>query len=128
MGQQKKGFNFLLLIPILGGLGIALVLLCAAAFAGYAMFFYEAEAPASKPSPTATFEIVRFADASTPTVAPETTNQNTEQPATTTEKPAGGDQTTTTEQPATQEQPVTGEQPEAEKPAESKKPESTVGR
>jgi len=68
MGQQrhlqpeKKGVNFLLLIPIFGGLALALVLLCAAAFAVYAIFFYKAPIPAAKPEPTPTFEIVRFSE------------------------------------------------------------------
>jgi len=39
---QKKGFNFVLLLPILGGLGLAVALLCAAGFAIWAIAFYEA--------------------------------------------------------------------------------------
>ncbi len=75
MGQnnlqpQKKGFNFLLLIPVIGGLLVAIAVLCAAGFAVWAMFFYEVEAPASKPSPTPTYEVVRFSDTDDQQAAP----------------------------------------------------------
>lgn len=59
---QKKGFNSLLLLPILAGGGIAVALLCAAGFAIYAIFFYQADVPESEPSPTPTFEVVRFSE------------------------------------------------------------------
>jgi hypothetical protein len=57
---QKKGFNIWLFVPILGGLAIAAALVCAAGFAVYAIAFYEAPVPDVKPSPTPTFEVVRF--------------------------------------------------------------------
>lgn len=59
---QKKGFNPVWLLPIVGGLGLALVVLCAAGFAIYAIFIYEASPPASAAAPTPTFEIVRFSE------------------------------------------------------------------
>jgi hypothetical protein len=59
---QKKGFNFVLLLPILGGLGLVVALLCAAGFAIWAIAFYEAEAPVSGPPPTPTLKVVRFSE------------------------------------------------------------------
>jgi hypothetical protein len=60
--QQKKGFNFLLIVPFLGGLGIAVLLLCAAGFAIWAIAFYDPAPPAGQAAPTATLEVVRFSD------------------------------------------------------------------
>lgn len=57
---QKKGSNLLLFLPLVAGGGIAVALLCAAAFAVYAIFIYQPGAPAGDPTPTPTFEIVRF--------------------------------------------------------------------
>ena len=37
---KKKGFNALLVLPVLAGIGIAVILVCAALFAVYAIFFY----------------------------------------------------------------------------------------
>jgi hypothetical protein len=58
---QKNGFNPLLVLPVIAGLGMVVLLVCAAAFAVYAMFFYQADVPAVSPTVTPTFEIVRFA-------------------------------------------------------------------
>ncbi len=62
MQPKKKGFNPLLFLPVVFVVVIGVALICAAGFAVYAIFFYEAEAPASVPTATATFEIVRFDD------------------------------------------------------------------
>jgi hypothetical protein len=59
---QKKQFNYMLLLPILGGLGLAIALLCAAGFAFWSIAIYDAEAPASEPSPTPTLKVVRFSE------------------------------------------------------------------
>ncbi len=80
---QKKGFNFLLLLPIIGGLVLAGLVLCAAAFAIWAVAFYQPEAPAAKPSPTPTLKVVRFDD-----------NDDAQQPAST---PVPGEQPQTTD-------------------------------
>jgi hypothetical protein len=77
---EKKGFNFLLLLPILAGGGIAVALLCAAVFAVYAIFFYQPSQPQGKGTPTPTYEIVRFSQ--------EDTSQATAAPATPTSAPA----------------------------------------
>jgi hypothetical protein len=50
---EKKGFNFLLLLPILGGGAIVIALVCAALFAVYAIFIYQ-PAPPKKGTPTPT--------------------------------------------------------------------------
>ncbi len=73
---QRKGFNPLLLLPILAGGGIAVLVLCAAAFAVYAIFFYEASVPEDRPTPTPTVKIARFQDGEdnqSPAAAPLTT-------------------------------------------------------
>lgn len=96
---QKKGFNIWLLVPVLGGLAIAAALLCAAGFAVYAIAFYEPDVPDGRPSPTPTFEVVRFDQGDTP-------GEATPQAAVT---------------PAPAEPPVE-EQPAAEVPAETAPP------
>jgi hypothetical protein len=59
--QPRKKANFLLLsLPIIAGGGIALAVLCATAFAIYAIFFYESTPPEGEPTPTPTYEVVRF--------------------------------------------------------------------
>lgn len=63
MQPQKNGFNFMLLLPIVGGVVIAGALVCAAAFAIWAFAFYEPDGRAARPSPTPTYQIVRFSDA-----------------------------------------------------------------
>ena len=64
---KKKGTNPLIVaLPIVAGGGIALAVLCAAAFAVYAIFFYQSEPPKDKPTPTPTFEVVRFHEGDTP--------------------------------------------------------------
>lgn len=57
---EKKSFNPLWAVGIVIGLGLAAALVCAAGFAVYAIFFYEAPVPAAQPSPTPTYEVVRF--------------------------------------------------------------------
>ncbi len=59
---RTKGFNIIWLLPILGGLAIAVLLVCAAGFAIWAIAFYEPEAPVSERSPTPTFSVVRFGE------------------------------------------------------------------
>jgi hypothetical protein len=86
---HKKGFNFLLLLPIVGGLAIAGLLLCAAAFAIWAIVFYRPEAPAGRPAPTPTLKVVRF----NATDDPQQPVQATPDPATpppATNQPADG--------------------------------------
>ena len=92
LNSPKKGFEPKTLVPIIGGVAIALALLCAAGFAIYAIFIYEPGAP-SAAAATPTFEVVRFgeeqsgsdpatpADAATPpTSAEPTTAGGAEQP------------------------------------------------
>ena len=88
---KKKGFNVLWFLPIVAGVGIAAMLVCAAIFAVYAIFFYEPSVPTEAAQrPTATLEIARFTDNENPDVvaqqpAPETTpaasNESTSIPA-----------------------------------------------
>lgn len=87
---QKKGFNFLLFLPILGGLAIAVVLCAAAAFAIWAIVFYQPEAPASRPTPTPTLKVVRFNEdgEETEPVAAATPNSPAPQPG---DSPAASD-------------------------------------
>ncbi|MCQ3976323.1 MAG: hypothetical protein DPW09_23080 [Anaerolineae bacterium] len=73
---EKKGFNFLLLLPIVGGGAVALALVCAALFAVYAIFLYQ-PSPPKKSTPTPTYEVVRFSEGApaqeTPTIPPSAT-------------------------------------------------------
>lgn len=62
MQPQKDGFNVMLLLPIIGGLVIAGALVCAAGFAVWAFAFYEPGGRSAQPSPTPTFEVVRFSE------------------------------------------------------------------
>lgn len=96
---EEKRFNLLLLLPILGGGGIALALMCAAAFAVYAMFFYEPSVP-RKGTPTPTYEVVRFSQGDTSQATP-------------TALPAAPPPAT----PAAQQQPPPPTSPPAEAPA-----------
>ena len=67
---EEKGFNPWLLLPVVGGLAMVGLLMCAAVFAVYAIFFYNPSAPAGRPTATATLEIVRFSqDGEAPAVA-----------------------------------------------------------
>src|SRR5512145_1569226 len=91
---EEKRFNPLLLLPVVGGAGIALALLCAAGFAAYAIFFYQPSVP-KKGTPTPTYEVVRFsqgdAGQATPTVMPVSTPATSappQQPPTPTAPPA----------------------------------------
>jgi hypothetical protein len=78
---KKKGFNFLMLLPIVGGLGVLGAVLCAAAFLIFAVFFYQPSAPAAQATPTPTLEVVRFSDegqagvAATPAAPADSTSQ-----------------------------------------------------
>ncbi|MBE7551294.1 MAG: beta-galactosidase [Anaerolineales bacterium] len=58
---EKKGFNLLLLLPIIGGSAIVVALVCAALFAVYAIFIYQ-PSPPKKGTPTPTYEVVRFSE------------------------------------------------------------------
>ncbi len=67
---ENKGFNYWLLLPLVGGLGLVVMLLCASVFAVYAIFFYKSSPPAGKPTATPTLAIVRFSqDGQTPAAA-----------------------------------------------------------
>jgi hypothetical protein len=116
MGQQplqpkKNGFNPLIFLPILAGGGIVVLLLCAALFAVYAIFFYEPSVPAQAARPTPTLRIARFNESGdAPT--PEPT-----QPAATLTAPS-----TSEPQPEGQQPPVASqeqEQPMVQPPAET---------
>jgi hypothetical protein len=119
---QKKRSNLLILsLPIVGGGGIILAVLCAAAFAIYAIFFYQSGPPEGDPTPTPTYEIVRFieegdqpAPASTPAPlasAPESGEQSpADQSSSASESNSGG----TTAEAGSNEQTET--QPPAEIP------------
>ncbi len=115
---QKKEFNYWLLLPIVGGLGLVVMLLCAAAFAAYAIFFYDPSAPASRPAATATLEIVRFSQDGQ---APATTPAPVQQPAETNAAPPVEQQPVEqpTEQPATAAPTDPGNSPEANPGPES---------
>lgn len=82
---KRKGFNPLLLLPILGGGAIAVALLCAAAFAIYAIFFFKPSTPEAEAQPTATVRVARFSQEGD---ASQTTSDSTA-PAV----PSAGDQT-----------------------------------
>lgn len=60
--QPKRKFNPVLLLPVLGGGAIAIALICAAAFAVYAIFFFEPSAPEEAAQPTPTVKIARFSE------------------------------------------------------------------
>jgi hypothetical protein len=59
---KRKGFNFLLLLPVLGGGAVVVLVLCAAVFAAYAIFFYEPGRPEEGAEPTPTVRIARFTE------------------------------------------------------------------
>lgn len=97
---ERKGFNFLLFLPILVGGGIVVALLCAAAFAIYAIFFYQPGTPDAR-RPTPTVKIARFSEegsndspaTATPAVAPPPAGDGTgEQPANQPADTSGGEQ------------------------------------
>jgi hypothetical protein len=72
---QKKKSNLIWLLPVVAGLGIAVMLVCAAAFAIYAIFFYEPSVPASAAQrATPTLRIARFSEneSQAPTSQPAT--------------------------------------------------------
>jgi len=113
--QQKKGSNFLLVVPLLGGFGVAIALFCAAAFAIWAIAFYDPSAPAGQGSATPTLEVVRFSEtgdnansaeavAAVVTTAPTLDQQSDQQSIQPTTEPTSND---VQEAPAAQEeQPV----------------------
>ncbi|GEM_PF-237016 len=73
--SPKKGFNPLILIPVVAGIMVATIFVCAATFVAYALFFYEANPPElTKTRPTMTVEIVQFSKGKDepPTLAPPT--------------------------------------------------------
>ena len=116
---QKKGFSALLVLPVIAGAGIAIVLLCAAVFAVYAIFFYQPDVPAEAELPTPTIEIVRFTDNENNPPADPIATPNApasgEQPA---EAPSAGSDTPP---PSTDE----GQQADQSPPAEQPEPEET---
>ncbi|MBN1217486.1 MAG: cellulase family glycosylhydrolase [Anaerolineae bacterium] len=69
--QKKDTKPLLIALPVLVGGGIALVVLCAAAFAVYAIFFYEPGPDQEKTEPTPTYEIVRFQNEGEPLATTE---------------------------------------------------------
>ncbi len=127
--QPKKKFNPLILLPVGIGLVIAALVLCAAGFAVYAIFFYEADVPeeVGGPGPTPTFEIVQFdsdsqgggednAVQNEPTPAPAPAEGEVAQ----SEQPGEGE----TEQPAQPAAPDGGETTNGEAPSEPEPPAS----
>lgn len=75
LNSPKKGFDPKVLIPIVGGVGIVVALLCAAGFAVYAIFIYDPGTPTTGATATPTFEVVRFGEeqpSSEPAVAAAT--------------------------------------------------------
>lgn len=59
---NKKGFNPKLWVPIIGAVVVIFILMCAAVFAVYAIFFYQPSAPARAGQSTPTPRIVRFTE------------------------------------------------------------------
>ncbi len=115
---EKKGFNYWLILPIIGGLGMIGLLLCAGVFAVYAIFFYNPSAPASRPTATPTLEIVRFsADDDAAAGAAATPAAPTESAETDSPPPADQPQ----QPPAAGSDPAApaGDQPAAQPPAVS---------
>ncbi len=81
---EKKSNKLIIALPIVAGGALVVLVLCAALFAGYAMFFYEPAAP-SKPEPTPTFKLADFKDPgeeaatpAAPAAEPETGQPTTE--------------------------------------------------
>lgn len=121
---KKNGFNPLLFLPILAGGGIAVMLLCAALFAVYAIFFYEPSVPAQAARPTPTLRIARFSDTDNPPTA------EAPQPTATVATPAPAVAEEQQSPIATAEQPAAqptaepnNEQPPAESPAPTEEPQ-----
>jgi hypothetical protein len=116
--QQKKGFNILLVLPLLGGLAIGLALFCAAGFAIWAIFIYEGPtAPASQSSPTPTFEVVRFSDTGETGAAEQPQSEATAEPSAPTAAPPAQE---AADQPPPEQQPT--EQQPVDSPAEQQAP------
>jgi hypothetical protein len=110
--QPRKKSNFLLIsLPIIAGGGIALAVLCAAGFAVYAIFFYETTPPEGEPTPTPTYEVVRF--------EPEGEQPPLTEPGSPSPTPDPGAEPNPQSPPAEGQQPSpSGEQTEAQPPAE----------
>jgi hypothetical protein len=112
---QKKGINQWLILSVIGIVGLVVLLFCAAMFAVYAIFFYQPSAPAAKPSPTPTYEIVRFAEegdaaaVTTPPTPPAEQSAVDSSAATTPATDPGQDENPDTQP---QEQPVEQSAPE----------------
>jgi len=116
---KKKSNKLLIALPIAAGGILILLVLCAAGFAGYAIFFYEA-APPDDPVPTPTYVLADFTSegeqAPTP-VPPLAESESTEQPAESSASPPA-------ENPASEQPPAenpdsqTGEQAETPPPAQ----------
>ncbi len=101
---KKKGFNLLVVLPVVAGIGIAVILVCAALFAVYAIFFYEPEVPAEEAQrPTPTLRIARFNDDDPQAQDTDTAQQSEQQTSPVATPESSGD---TSEQPtAAQSQP-----------------------
>jgi len=117
---KKKSNKLLIALPIAAGGILILLVLCAAGFAGYAIFFYEA-APPDDPAPTPTYVLADFTSegeqAPTP-VPPPAESEPTEQPAEPSTSPPAenpGSEQSSTENPDSQ----TGEQEETQPPAQA---------
>lgn len=80
MQPQKNGFNYKLLLPVIGGAVIAGALICAAGFAIWAFAFYEPNAPARRAA-TPTVEVVRFSETNTDVQQPEVAQTTDNSPA-----------------------------------------------
>jgi hypothetical protein len=119
--QPRKKSNFLLLsLPIIVGGGIALAVLCAAAFAVYAIFFYKSTPPEGEPTPTPTYEVVRFrpeGEQPTPAASDPTPPASASDAESNPQSPSTEDSSSPPAAPGPDEQ-ASGEQTEAQPPAE----------
>lgn len=97
------------------------MLLCAALFAVYAIFFYEPSVPAQTARPTATLRIARFSESENPPTAevPQPT-ATPAAPATTEVQPPAESPDQPTAQPTTE---ASNDQPPAESPAPTEEPQ-----
>jgi len=107
--SQKSGFNPLWLLPILAVLGLGVLMLCAAGFAVYAMFFYQTSSTVKvNGTPTPTIQVVQFSEQPAPNQA-EATPHSTPPPmpqATEEEKALPGPDPAETPAPLPAEQPT----------------------
>jgi hypothetical protein len=85
MSDKNKGFNPLILVPILGGGLLAIMLLCAIVLAVGFIFFSEPSLPQANKdvTPTSTVKLAQFQDETQPPVSTESTPVPVVEPATT---------------------------------------------